>query len=137
VLGDSVAFGYGVDDEVTFVRRWEQELNAKGPGRFEVVNTGHLMDDTMQEYALLRDEGMRLQPDLDLLVFVVNDIEPTRDHVEQRLLGKPPDPPKRCAIAANVELGRGLRGWRRSQPALLGCCARSRPSCRCLADRSR
>jgi hypothetical protein len=162
VLGDSVAFGYGVDDEVTFLRRWEKELNAKGPGRFEVVNTGHLVYDTMQEYALLRDDGMRLQPDLVLLVFVANDIEPTRDVVEQLLLHRPPDPaealrdpgdlwttladwcrPLLPATAKLLELrsdpavrilsalppgtefvpeklGKGPRGWLRSQQALLG-----------------
>jgi len=92
VLGDSVAYGLGVDDEVTFLRRWEKELNTEGHGRFEVVNTGHLMYDTVQELALLRDEGLKLQPDLVLLVFIVNDIEPTRDLVEELLLGRPPHP---------------------------------------------
>ncbi len=92
ILGDSVAYGTGVDDEVTFLRRWEAELNASGRGRFEVVNTGHPMYDTNQELALLRDEGLSLQPDLVLLVYVVNDIEPTRDVVEQALLGKAADP---------------------------------------------
>jgi lysophospholipase L1-like esterase len=92
VLGDSVAFGWGVDDAVTFVRRFEREQPLAGGKRLEVVNTGHLVYDTMQQLALLRDEGMRLQPDLVLLVYVVNDIEPTRDVVEESLLGKPPDP---------------------------------------------
>src|SRR5690606_28773324 len=91
ILGDSVAYGTGVDDEVTFLRRWEAELNASGRGRFEVVNTGHPMYDTNQELALLRDEGLSLQPDLVLLVYVVNDIEPTRDVVEQAQLGKAAD----------------------------------------------
>ncbi|MCA8966512.1 MAG: SGNH/GDSL hydrolase family protein [Planctomycetes bacterium] len=92
VLGDSVAYGTGVDEEVTFLRRWEVELNASGRGRFEVVNTGHPMYDTTQELAILRDEGLALEPDLVLLVYVVNDIEPTRDVVEQALFGKLPDP---------------------------------------------
>src|SRR5262249_24564909 len=81
VLGDSVAFGWGVDDEFTFLRRFEDELNEGPPApevRFEVVNTGHPMYDTTQEAALLRDEGLALQPDLVLLVYVVNDVEPTR-----------------------------------------------------------
>jgi len=83
VLGDSVAFGWGVNDEVTFLRRWEHELSLRPNGRrCEVVNTGHPMYDTTQEAALLRDEGMALHPDVVLLVYVVNDIEPTRDVVE-------------------------------------------------------
>jgi hypothetical protein len=92
VLGDSVAYGTGVDDGVTFLRRWEAELNAAGGRRFEVVNTGHPMYDSAQELALLRDEGLALRPDLVLLVYVVNDIEPTRDVVEEALLGRKPDP---------------------------------------------
>ncbi|MCA8949249.1 MAG: SGNH/GDSL hydrolase family protein [Planctomycetes bacterium] len=92
VLGDSVSYGTGVNDEVTFLRRWEQTLNESGDRHFEVVNTGHPMYDTSQELALFRDEGLALDPDLVLLVYVVNDIEPTRDVVEQALLGKAPDP---------------------------------------------
>lgn len=89
MLGDSVLYGTGVDDEVTFARRWERELNGRGDRRYEVVNSGHPMYDTTQQAALLRDEGLRLQPDLVVLVYVVNDVEPTRDVVEQALLGKP------------------------------------------------
>lgn len=87
ILGDSVCYGTGVNDEVTFVRRWEADLNRRGSRRFEVVNTGHPMYDTNQELAVLKDAGLALQPDLVLLVYVVNDIEPTRDVVEQALLG--------------------------------------------------
>lgn len=97
VLGDSVPYGVGVNDEVTFLRRWEGELNQRGPGRFEVVNTGHPMYDTNQELALFRDEGLALQPDLVLLIYIVNDIDPTRDVVEQALLGRPADPKEQLA----------------------------------------
>lgn len=86
VLGDSVAFGWGVDDEVTFLRRWEAQLNARGDGRrYQVVNTGHLLFDTTQEAALLRDFGLGLQPDAVLLVYVVNDVEPTWEVVAAAL----------------------------------------------------
>ncbi len=162
VLGDSVAYGTGVNDEVTFLRRWEAELNAAGAAqRFEVVNTGHPMYDSMQELVMLRDEVLALQPDLVLLVYVVNDIEPTRDVVEGALLGRAPDPKEALAdpgdlwtktaaicapwlpatakllqlqsdpavrflrtMPAGAEyvpelLGKGPRGWVRSQRALL------------------
>lgn len=93
LLGDSVAFGWGVDDEVTFARRLETEWNTAHPARrLEVVNTGHPMYDTNQEEATLRELGLSLQPDLVVLVYVVNDIEPTRDVVEQTLSGKDPHP---------------------------------------------
>jgi len=91
VLGDSVAFGWGVDDEVTFVRRLESEWRPGPSGkRLEVVNTALPMYDTNQELAALREVGLGLQPDLVLLVYVVNDVEPTRDVVETLLTGRPP-----------------------------------------------
>lgn len=114
VLGDSVCFGVGVDDDVTFLRRWENELNAAGSRRFEVVNSGHPMYDTTQELALLRDDGLALDPDLVLLVYVVNDIDPTRDVVEQAVLGLPARPGE--AIADPGDLWTGLAGLLR--PAL-------------------
>lgn len=90
VLGDSVAFGWGVDEEVTFVRRLETEWNAAHPQhRIEVCNTAVPMYDTNQELAALREVGLALQPDLVLLVYVVNDIEPTRDVIESVLRGTP------------------------------------------------
>lgn len=89
LLGDSVGFGWGVNDEVTFARRLEAEWNAASPGRrLEVINTCHPMYDTNQEEAALREVGLALQPDLVLLVYVVNDVEPTRDVVEESLTGK-------------------------------------------------
>jgi hypothetical protein len=89
VLGDSVAFGWGVDDEVTFLRRWEAARNARADGRrYQVINTGHPMYDTTQEAALLAEQGAALDPDLVLLVYVVNDVEPTREVVEA-VLGLP------------------------------------------------
>lgn len=105
ILGDSVCYGTGVDDEVTFLRRWEADLNAGDGPRYEVVNTGHPMYDSVQELALLRDEGLALDPDLVLLVYVVNDIEPTRDVVEQALLGRPARPEEALADPGDVWTG--------------------------------
>ena len=90
VLGDSVVFGWGVDDEVTFVRRLQQEwVPGRSGKRLETVNLGLPMYDTHQELASLREVGLGLQPDLVLLVYVVNDIEPTRDGVEALFTGVP------------------------------------------------
>ena len=92
VLGDSVAFGWGVDEAATFLRRFEAEWNTTNARQIEVVNAGHLVYDSVQEWALLRDQGLALQPDLVLLVYVVNDIEPSRDIVEEGLGRRLPDP---------------------------------------------
>lgn len=111
LLGDSVAFGWGVDDEVTFARRLEAEWNAGSPARrLEVINTGHPMYDTNQEEATLRELGLALQPDLVVLVYVVNDIEPTRDVVEATLTGKDPHPEEAVVIPGDV--------WTRSEALL-------------------
>ncbi len=85
-LGDSVTFGMGVNDEVTYVRRLEKELNRQIQGqRFEVVNTGHIMYDTVQELAVLEREALALSPDLVILTYVVNDVDPSRDIAESYL----------------------------------------------------
>ncbi|MBL8723178.1 MAG: SGNH/GDSL hydrolase family protein [Planctomycetes bacterium] len=99
LLGDSVAFGWGVDDEVTFARRLEREHQPRaGARRLEVVNTALPMYDTNQEEATLRELGLSLQPDLVLLVYVVNDIEPTRDVVEQTLRATDPHPEEDLSV---------------------------------------
>jgi lysophospholipase L1-like esterase len=77
VLGDSIAFGWGVDDDDTFCSRLEQMLADKVPGRkVEVVNTGVSGYDTEQEAALFERFGARLQPDLVLVAFYYNDLFP-------------------------------------------------------------
>ncbi len=97
VLGDSVVLGWGVDEEHTFTRLLEQELNARpGDMRYEIINTGHNGWDTVQEAAFFEREGMHVQADLVLLVYVINDIEPTRNMVEMHLAletGTPTDTP--------------------------------------------
>ena len=99
MLGDSVVFGWGVDDDVTFVRRLEREWNSVHPDRrIEVINTAVPKYDSNQEEATLRELGPRLRPDLVLLVYVVNDIEPTRDLDELVLTGKKPHAEEQLAI---------------------------------------
>jgi lysophospholipase L1-like esterase len=75
VLGDSVAFGFGVLREETFSARLETALNRLADGRrYEVVNAGVVGYNTVQERARLEQVGLRLQPDVVILTFVVNDL---------------------------------------------------------------
>lgn len=75
VLGDSVTFGTGVLAEETFSKRLEARLNAPDGGRhYEVVNSGVIGYNTVQERARLEQLGPRLAPDVVLLMFVVNDL---------------------------------------------------------------
>lgn len=89
-LGDSVTLAWGVNDEHSWCRRLEQRLNERRDGRrYEVVNTGHLAYDTMQEAAVLEREALALSPDLVILTFVTNDVvDPTYLLIEALLDGK-------------------------------------------------
>lgn len=78
-LGDSVTFGWGVDLEDTFVAMVEEDLNARGGPPVEAVNAGHLFHDTTQERAVLEDVGLAYEPDVVFLVFVGNDVAPTKE----------------------------------------------------------
>ncbi len=77
-LGDSVTFGWGVQQDQVFTSRLEQLL----PGRLQrparVINSGVGGYNTVQEVTYFKREGITLQPDLVLLTYVVNDIEENR-----------------------------------------------------------
>jgi lysophospholipase L1-like esterase len=78
MLGDSVTFGFGVSVAETTSRRLESQLNAGGSGtRFEVLNSGVGNYNTAMEVAYYLRDGRRLDPDIVVLNFFVNDAEPT------------------------------------------------------------
>lgn len=70
LLGDSVAWGWGVDDGAGFADLLEDRL---GPG-VEVINLAVPGYSTDQHLATLTDEAARYDPDLVLLCFVLNDV---------------------------------------------------------------
>jgi len=73
-LGDSFTFGSGVRREDTFLAELERRLNAGLSGRrFEVLNLGVMGYDTEEEVALLYFRGIRLDPDVVVLCFFLND----------------------------------------------------------------
>lgn len=74
-IGDSVTFGWGVNDDETFFRRLEQLTANRFPGRdIDFVNLAVGGYDTRQEVGLLRRHVDRLQPDLVLVGLYSNDI---------------------------------------------------------------
>jgi len=79
VLGDSVAFGYAVEEASTFPRLLEARLAALFPqAGFEFVNLGVGGYNAWNELELLRDVGIGYQPDLVLVQFCINDLnDPT------------------------------------------------------------
>ena len=82
-LGDSVMWGVGVQDEVTYLRRLEQGLNeiaARHAGdHYEIVNTAAVGYSTHQELRILHRESVALCPDMVLVGFEPNDVYPTED----------------------------------------------------------
>jgi hypothetical protein len=98
VLGDSVAFGYGVELEDTLPERLEKHLDTlsarEGGGRVEVLNLAVGGYNPYNEAALLDDVGAGWEPDLVLVQFCVNDLNDPTAHfdVQTRLhLGTVPD----------------------------------------------
>jgi hypothetical protein len=91
VLGDSYAFGLGVDEEHTFVRQLETFLNARFPedSEYQVINMGVTGYATDQEYILFQEIGMRLAPDLVILVVCDNDFLANTENFAYRRYYKP------------------------------------------------
>jgi len=78
LLGDSVPFGLGVSYEDSIPHRLQQLLSesAEPPRHFRTLNFGVPSYNTEQELIQLRTLGMSLRPDLVILLFTTNDIEP-------------------------------------------------------------
>ena len=84
MLGDSVTFGWGVDDEQTFSYILEEKLTQEAQGRnIEVINAGwHDGFAPDSYYVYLNQEGLKLKPDLIILnLFPYNDIADLREMV--------------------------------------------------------
>ncbi len=74
-LGDSVTFGWGVDQDRTFAARLEPLLQERLHRPVRVINSGVGGYNTVQEVTYFKRDGVALQPDLVLLTYVQNDIE--------------------------------------------------------------
>lgn len=73
VIGDSIAFGNGLDAGEEFPRVLEQ-LYTSGKKKIEVLNLALGGYDTLQEVATLEEIGLPFKPDLVILAYCVNDI---------------------------------------------------------------
>ena len=73
-LGDSITEGAGVNNDETFPKVLEKDLNAI-PGRssVEVLNGGVLDYGTEQEYLFLKEKGLKYNPDMVILGYYLND----------------------------------------------------------------
>lgn len=73
VFGDSFVFGVGVDEENLLTSHLERLLDHYLGGKHEVVNVGVSGYSTDQELILLQELGLKLLPDLVVLVVCDND----------------------------------------------------------------
>ena len=80
-VGDSITFGWGVEQEDTFCSRLEAELNQTGrsDNRWETINLGMPGLNAEQSVHLLATQGMRFQPDTAVFLFNISDYEPPLD----------------------------------------------------------
>ncbi len=76
LLGDSVTFGWGVPVEATFAHRLEAILESRLRRPVRTVNAGVSSYNTVQEHAFLDRHGDALGPQIVVLVYVSNDVEP-------------------------------------------------------------
>jgi GDSL-like Lipase/Acylhydrolase family len=76
LLGDSVTFGWGVPVEATFAGTLETKLSARLGRAVTTVNTGVGSYNTVQQYAVLNAYAQLVEPDVVILVYVDNDVEP-------------------------------------------------------------
>jgi len=80
VLGDSMAWGYGVADDETFPHRLERSLAESHPGRdVQVLNGAVPGYGTADQLAWLQQRGAELDPDVVIVQFFsINDFEDNR-----------------------------------------------------------
>jgi len=118
VLGDSIAFGYGVEERDAFPKVLEARLSELAPeAHIEVVNLGVSGYNAYTEAELLKDVGVTYEPDLVLLQFCINDLnDPTVHFDAQTLLrlgsipdAAYPDPSRRAAAPRTPSIASGCR----------------------------
>jgi lysophospholipase L1-like esterase len=99
VLGDSATFGWGVDQGEDFSARLEAMLLEQRGRTWQVINTGVNGYNSQQEAAFFLTEGILYDPDIVLLAYGANDVDPV--------------------IKPNTETWRRVPTWPSSLPDLL------------------
>lgn len=74
ILGDSFSEGYTVKFQELFSEKMKKELNNRGKGLFEVINSGTGGYSTDQELLFFQSEGKKYNPSLTVLMFYDNDV---------------------------------------------------------------
>ena len=81
-IGDSIAFGYGVELDEIYIKVLERQLNSQPSNRrYEVINGGLIAADLGYYYHFLRRSAGGLHPDMILIGLALNDIRPYKEYV--------------------------------------------------------
>lgn len=93
VLGDSVTFGYGVEEDSAFVGRLNSLLaKESGPGGSWLVINGGIEDvGIREERMILEEKGDAVEPDMVFLGFYANDSRPPVGFQQEYLAEDPID----------------------------------------------
>jgi lysophospholipase L1-like esterase len=88
VLGDSVAFGWGIEEEDSLVYQLQRHLNRSERGtQFEVWNAGVPGYATWHELQYLVEKEETFEPDVILVTFMFNDVDGNNEAVHEQPLG--------------------------------------------------
>ena len=76
VIGDSLTYGQGIEENKRFTNLLEQYLNKSGMnGRYEILNFGRPGTETVDHIIILKEFVIDIQPNFVLLQWYVNDAE--------------------------------------------------------------
>ncbi|MDO8281316.1 MAG: GDSL-type esterase/lipase family protein [Thermodesulfovibrionia bacterium] len=79
-IGDSFTLGWGVEFEDIYSKKLEKSLN-ENQNSYEVINMGVGNYNSIMETELFKSKGLSLNPDLVILMYFINDAEPTPHNV--------------------------------------------------------
>lgn len=90
VLGDSITFGHGVGDGISYPSVLEQLLQEKGHPNIHVINAAYASGFSPDSYYLyLKSRGLALAPDMVIVgLFVFNDIPDLNETVWEKVDAK-------------------------------------------------
>jgi len=127
VLGDSIAFGYGVAEDEAFPAVLEALLRARSSTRTEVLNFGVNGYNPYNEAALLAHLAPEYEPDLVLVQFCVNDLNDPTLHFDASTVQVLSEIPELAFPSPHSRIpGPPVRPGVRDMCGKIALCARSR-----------